>query len=380
MLGIIIGVASVTMMQSLGASFQGFILAQISSVGGQTMGIVPKGVRDLGADLNSLTYEDYLAIRRLATVTSITPGIIIPQKILYRTESSSPYLIGAQKELFTNYGMKLESGRLLDANDEHGASSVIVIAHQTAKDLFADDDPLGKRVTIGGASFTVVGVLKEVGSPVLREFEDAVVMPFTRAKALTGQKALTLISLQSTGDVALTKADITQVLRQRHSIQNPTNDAAKDDFEVRSAQQAADIIKTVSFSLTLFLSLIAGISLVVGGIGIMNIMLVSVMERTREIGLRKAVGARKRDILLQFLFEALALTLIGGLIGLLLGAGLAWFITLIGSRFLGDFPFVLKPSAVLLSLGMAVGTGLVFGIAPAKNAADLRPIEALRYE
>ena len=147
-----------------------------------------------------------------------------------------------------------------------------------------------------------------------------------------------------------------------------------------SAQQAADIIKTVSFSLTLFLSLIAGISLVVGGIGIMNIMLVSVMERTREIGLRKAVGARKRDILLQFLFEALALTLIGGLIGLLLGAGLAWFITLIGSRFLGDFPFVLKPSAVLLSLGMAVGTGLVFGIAPAKNAADLRPIEALRYE
>lgn len=380
MLGIIIGVGSVTLMQSIGASFQGYIINQINSVGSHTMGVVPKGINQMGADMTSLTFEDFNAIARLPTVTSATPGILVPQKVTVGKESSSPYLIGARKEIFANYGMKLQEGRFLDNNDELGAKSVVVIAHQTSKDLFGDDDPVGKRVTIGNGAYTVVGLLQEVGSPVLQELESAVIMPFSSARVLTGQTALTLISLQTTSDAILTKADITAVLRQRHQIHNPENDPKKDNFEVRSTQQAEDIISTVSVGLTVFLSLIAAISLVVGGIGIMNIMLVSVLERTREIGLRKAVGARSRDILLQFLLEALTLTLTGGIIGLLLGAGLGWLICALASKALGSVQFIISFQSIVLAMGMAVGTGLVFGIVPAKNAAELNPIEALRYE
>jgi putative ABC transport system permease protein len=380
-LGIIIGVASVTLMQSMGTAFQTYILEQVNSIGTKTMGVAPKGIHGGAPDMNSLTYDDFMAIKRLPTVTNITPAILVPQKVEYGRESTTPTLIGGRPPIFTNYGMKLDQGRLLDDNDEAGAKPFAVVAHQTAKDLFGDDNPIGKRVTVGSATFTVIGVLREVGSPVLKELENAVVIPYSQARVLTGKTStITFISLQAVGDVSLAIEDVTQTMRQQHQINNPGNDPKKDDFEVRSTQQAADIFKTVSFGLTLFLSLIAGISLLVGGIGIMNIMLVSVLERTREVGLRKAVGARKRDILLQFLFEALCLTVAGGVIGLALGAGVSWFLSLLLAKVLGSFPFIISPSAIILSMVMAVGTGLVFGIVPAKNAADLNPIEALRYE
>jgi putative ABC transport system permease protein len=276
--------------------------------------------------------------------------------------------------------MKLKTGRLLDESDERGAKSNVVVASQTAKDLFGDGDPIGKRISIGNGYFTIVGRLDESGSPILQQLSSLIVMPFSTAKALTGQTYLSFISLQSSGDSELAKQDLVSLLRQRHHIRNPENDPEKDDFDVRSTQQAETIIGTVTFGLTVFLSLIAGISLVVGGVGIMNIMLVSVMERTREIGLRKAVGARGRDILLQFLFEALTLTLVGGVLGLLSGVALGWFFIFVASKLLGSIVFVLSWTAVFTSLSMAFLTGLIFGIVPAKNAAQLNPIEALRYE
>jgi putative ABC transport system permease protein len=188
------------------------------------------------------------------------------------------------------------------------------------------------------------------------------------------------ISLQAAGSVDLAEADIKSLLRTRHKITNPEDDPKKDDFIARSFSQATDVIGTVTLSITIFLGLIAGISLLVGGIGIMNIMLVSVTERTREIGLRKAVGARRRDIRFQFLLEAVGLTLLGGIIGLAGGGTLGFLLTRLAAKFLSGLSYTLTFSSVLLSLGMAVGIGLVFGLYPAERAAKLHPIEALRFE
>ena len=380
MLGIIIGVAAVVLMVSLGGTFQGYILDQIARVGTNMMEVFPKGIEKFGGKLDSLTFEDYEAVARLSTVESVTPIIILGKSAHYGTEETSPFILGGYTALFSIYGLRTAEGRLLDATDERGARNVIVIGNQVAEDLFGSRQPLGERVDIGGQSFTVVGVLQASTSALLRQLDSLIVMPFSTARALSGQKFLSHISFRTVGDPDVTKRDVTLLLRQRHRVENPADDPDKDDFIVRGAEQVTSIVGTVTLGLTIFLALVAGISLLVGGIGIMNIMLVSVTERTREIGLRKAVGAKQRDILLQFLFEALSLTLTGGVAGLVLGVFAGWFFTQVASRFLGDLSFVLSWTAVALAFAMAAGTGLVFGLYPARKAAMQSPMEALRYE
>jgi putative ABC transport system permease protein len=379
-LGIIIGVASVVLMVSMGKSFQNYILTQIESIGTNTVDVFPKGLEQFGGNLDSLTYDDYEVISKLPTVARAAPVILVGKKVVYGREEASPMVMGTKSQIFENYGLKLERGRLMDENDEQGAKSVAVISAQTAEDLFGNVDPVGKKVTIGGFSFTVIGLLEKQGSALLQDLDKPVYIPFTTARAITGQKYLTYMTLKAVGDPALATEEIKLVLRDRHRIDNPNNDPDKDDFAARSAEQITGIVSSVTLGLTIFLSLVAGISLLVGGIGIMNIMLVSVTERTREIGLRKAVGARKKDVLLQFLLEAVSLTMTGGAIGLALGVSAGWLLSTIASKVLGEFHFILSASAVFLAVFMAVFTGLVFGLYPAKRAADLSPMEALRYE
>lgn len=380
MLGIIIGVGSVVLMVSMGRSFQNYILTQVESIGTNTLDIIPTGFEKFGGNLESLTLDDYDAIQSLPTVESSTPVIIIGRSITYGKEEVSPMIVGARKAFVDNYGMQIGEGRLLDSNDEEGAKSVAVIGPQTAEDLFGNSTPLGKKITIGESSFTVVGVFASKGSALLQDLDKMVSIPFTTARSITGQRFLNFITLKTVGDPAEAQADITALLRDRHDIQNPENDPDKDDFIARSAEQVTSIVSSVTLGLTIFLSLVAAISLLVGGIGIMNIMLVSVTERTREIGLRKAVGAKKRDILLQFLFEAISLTLTGGVIGIAMGVFFGWLLCRIAAKFLGDFPFTLSFWSILLAVFMAVGTGLLFGLYPAKRASELSPMEALRFE
>jgi len=380
MLGIIIGVGSVVLMVSMGRSFQNYILTQIESVGTGTLDIFPTGFEKFGGNLNSLTYEDYLAVQRLPSVDSVTPVIIIGKPLSYGKEEVSPMIVGAYREFATNYGMTLGTGRMISKNDEEGARPVAVIGPLTGEDLFGNANPLGKKINIGGASFTVVGVLESKGSALMQDLDKMVHVPYSVARIVTGQKHLSFITLKTVGDPVAAQEEITQTLRQRHNIDNPENVPDKDDFIARSSEQITSIVTSVTLGLTIFLSLVAGISLLVGGIGIMNIMLVSVTERTREIGLRKAVGARRRDILLQFLLEAVSLTVTGGTIGIVLGGTFGWLLARIAAKFLGEFSFILSVPSVLLAVLMAVGTGLLFGIYPAKRAAQLSPMEALRYE
>jgi putative ABC transport system permease protein len=380
MLGIIIGVASVVLMVSLGKSFQNYILTQIASIGTDTMDIFPTGLEKFGGNLDTLTYDDYQAVKRLSTVRSVVPVIIVPRPVQYGKDSVNPTVFGTYGDFFVNYSLKLQEGRLLDKSDQDGARSVAVISHKTAKDLFGDTDPIGQRITIGQGSFTIVGMLEAQGSLLLSSLDTPVYLPYSTAQALTGQKFLTYMTVKTVGDPAIAKQDVTQLLRQRHRIVNPENDPDKDDFIARGSDQVTGIVNSVTLGLTVFLSLVAGISLLVGGIGIMNIMLVSVTERTREIGLRKAVGAKRRDILLQFLLEAVSLTFTGGAIGVVMGLLAGFGLAALANKALGEFAFVVSLPSILMAVLMAMGTGLVFGIYPARKAASLSPMEALRFE
>ncbi|MBT4240487.1 FtsX-like permease family protein, partial [Candidatus Peribacteria bacterium] len=317
MLGIIIGVGAVILMLSVGRSFESYILNQIDSFGGNVMDVYPTGLEKFGQVLDTVTIDDYEATTKLTSVDSIAPVIFIPELVHFGSEEESVLIFGTTKEIFDNYGLEISKGRLLTDQDIKRAKSVAVVSHNTAESLFGSKNPIDKSVKIGSRHFNVVGVLKSVGSLMLQDLDEPVYVPFTAAKSMMDRSYLDYISMQAIGDDELARSDVTALLRQRHRINNPDDDPDKDDFIVRSAAQAAGVIETVALGITLFLSIVAGISLLVGGIGIMNIMLVAVSERTPEIGLRKAVGAKKKDILLQFLIESVVLTLIGGAIGII---------------------------------------------------------------
>ncbi len=380
-LGIIIGVGSVVLMVSVGSSFEQFILSQVESFSGDTFEVQPKGLERIGAATDTITAADFEAIERLSTVQSAAPVVFVRERVTYGREDIATLIFGSKKEIFANLSMEVETGRLFSDSDVSGAKNVAVLGPKAAEELFGQSDPIGKRISLGSATLTVVGVLESLGSLVGEQMDTYVYIPISVARTISGNTStVDYISLQSRGDNELTKLDIDTLLRQRHKIKNPENDPDKDDFVARSFEQATQIINTVTLSITLFLALVAGISLLVGGIGIMNIMLVTVTERTAEIGLRKAVGARPRDIMLQFLVESVLLTVSGGLIGLAGGVGIGFVMAVAAGKYLDGLSYTLPLSAVLLSVGMAAAVGLVFGIYPARRASLLDPIEAMRYE
>lgn len=380
MLGIIIGVGSVTLMTGIGQSMEGVILGQISILGADNMIIFPGsgpeggGVQRAGYD--SITTADIAAMEKLTTITAIAPNIYVSEPVIAGRETAEPQVLGTNTNYYLNYDIEAVRGRLLDEDDEKSRRRVAVLGPDTAKDLFFNQNPIGQKLKIGSSSFTVVGVTNSLGTAFFQNQDERVYIPLSVAKEITQQDFYNAIPFKRTVDPELAQKDVELLLRQRHNITDPDD----DDFIVRSSIQAQQILGSVSIGLTSFITLIAAISLVVGGIGIMNIMLVAVTERTREIGLRKAIGAKSQDILYQFLIEAVVLTVAGGLIGVAGGLLLSYIVALVVNGILSDYVFQVSPSAIVLAVAMAAGTGFLFGVYPAKRAAEQSPMEALRYE
>jgi len=387
-LGVVIGIAAIILLESLGAGAQDLILRQIQGMGAKTVVVMPgrepRGPSDFVQILSSsLKERDLESLRRKTSVPSaeeVMPIVFGAETASYRGETFRLTIFGSSSAIARILDLTPSEGAFFSEDDVKGRGEVIVIGDKVREELFGDAPAVGERIKIKNRNFRVVGVLPRKGQVSFFNFDEAAVAPYTAVQSyVLGIRHFQRLIVEASSEDAIprTVRDIEATIRNSHGITDPE----KDDFHVETPADLAETLGVVTNVLTLFLVAVAAISLVVGGIGIMNIMLVAVTERTREIGLRKAVGATYRDILTQFLFEAAMLTAFGGLIGVSLGAFFSFLATLVlGGVVALDWRFTFPVTAALLGLGVALLVGLVFGLYPARRAAKLNPIEALRYE
>ncbi len=391
MLGIVIGIASVIVLMSIGQSAQDMILGQVQSIGSNLIIIMPgapsgKGFSPpssaQGIIITSLQQRDVDALQREPSVNAVAPLVSGQAEAVYGNNNKTVSYQGANSDMFSVRNLTVGEGLVFTKEDVDSANHVAVIGPDLANTLFGSYvDPINKTIRLKNISFRVVGVLSKGGTGSFGVDQgNIVIIPITVAqKQLLGISYFNNIIVQANPsyDIDFVKSRITFSLRQNHGITNPN----KDDFNIQTQADILSMLGTITSILTLFLAAIASISLVVGGIGIMNIMLVAVTERTREIGLRKAVGATNNDILKQFLIESVLLTLAGGMVGIAVGAGIVGLAYFVLSTFFSiGWVFAFPISAVFLGLAVSGVAGIAFGIYPARQAGKKNPIEALRYE
>ena len=385
-LGIVIGITSIILVMSLGQGAQNLILSQVKGLGATTVIILP-GKISFGPSTAAQTMNDSLKEKDLNLIKSkanvpnakyVMPMVIGAGQAVYGSNVYQVAVFGAGALVPDIFSISPDKGYFFTDDDVISRSAVVVIGYKVKQRLFENDEAVGQKIRIKNNTFKVIGVLPEKGSS--SSFDDAVFMPYTTTQQdITGTKFYSRIVVEVNAEVNLqsTVADITVTLRNSHNITDPL----KDDFTVTTSADIAKTLGTVTSALTAFLAAVAAISLIVGGIGIMNIMLVSVTERTKEIGLRKALGATNKNILTQFLLEAVILTGFGGVIGIILGSGLSYIISILITKFAGlDWQFTFPISAAILGIVVSSLIGLIFGIYPARQAAKKSPMEALRYE
>jgi putative ABC transport system permease protein len=385
-LGIVIGIASVIALTGVGQGSQASITSRIESAGANLLTVSPGAQRGSGmvrgqfGGGTTLTPDDSDAIAQLSQVATIAPQVTGRYQVIGGSGNSNVQVIGTTSSYETVRNITLANGTFFTDEQVDSSSRVAVLGYSTATDLFGNpeeggSDPIGQTVRIKSTKFTIVGVAAEKGGTGPDNSDRAIYVPIATAqRLLVGQtKYLSTISVQAVDQDSMTElqTEITSLLLTRHGI----SDSTSADFSVFNQADLAETATSTARTLTLLLAAIAGISLLVGGIGVMNMMLTTVTERTREIGLRKAIGAKRSDISLQFLMEAVVLTFVSGIIGVVLG----WLISIALTRFAG-LESVVTLQWVLLAFGLSALIGIVFGYYPARRAAGLNPIEALRYE
>ena len=380
-LGIIIGVFAVVAMVAIGNGTRASIESQVAGLG-QNMLMVFAGSRRSGGvnsglgSASAITLEDAEALRReIPDVVASSPEVTTTAQAIANGRNWSTTIAGEAPEYLVIRDWAVASGSMFTDREVRSAAKVAVLGDKTAHELFGVLDPVGQTVRVGNMPFVVIGVLASKGAGVGgQNQDDRVVIPYTTAmKRITGDKYLRSVYLQigQAERIPIAQDQITRLLRQRHRLLP----GVPDDFNIFNQQEIADTVNTVTSTLTLLLGAIAGLSLVVGGIGIMNIMLVSVTERTREIGIRISVGAQPGDIRIQFLIEAITLSLLGGLVGVLLGIGATRLIGAVSS-----FKPIVSMGSIVLAFTVSFSIGVFFGFYPARRASLLDPIDALRYE
>ncbi len=378
MLGVIIGVGSIVALVSVAQGATSGITNRIASLGTNLLTVQPGSstsgfVRQGAGSATTLTLADAEAIAELADVAAVAPQVTTQAVVVAGTKNTTTSVVGTTADYLDVRTYSIWQGSFLTGVADDHALRVAVLGSTTADDLGLGKDAIGTDILVGGIPFRVVGILQAKGTSGGSSQDDQVLIPISTAQRyfVPGTKVRSIaVSVASAEAITLTKARMTALLEQRHGTSG-----TDDDFNITDQAQLLDTFSSVTGLLTLLLAGIASISLVVGGIGIMNIMLVSVRERTREIGIRKAIGARGSDILLQFLVEALVLSLLGGLIGIALGVAAS---AVIGA--IAGWGFNFSPITVVVAVGFSLAVGVVFGVWPARQAARLDPITALRYE
>ena len=385
-LGIVIGVAAVIALMSIGRGAEADIISRIETLGSDLIFIRPGattfgGIRSAAGSAATLTLEDATAIsEQVSHVKTVAPSYSKSLQLIVSDQNMNAQVTGITPEYLDAYNLKIADGTFISEYDYQRGTKVAVLGSNVKDTLFEGADPLGQRMRMGNNIVRVIGILESKGVSMMGSSDDAILIPLTAMQQMVaqprtaqGERVVTSIAITVSGEeqASYVVDETTSLLRSRHQL----GPGVDDDFTVTSIEEIASIISETIGTLTLLLGAIAAISLLVGGIGVMNIMLVSVLERTREIGIRKALGARERDIWSQFLIEAAFLSFAGGIIGIILGWSIATFVNRTGLM-----TAVVSADIVILAVSVSVGIGLFFGFYPAWNASRLNPIEALRAE
>ncbi|MBD3245061.1 MAG: FtsX-like permease family protein [Candidatus Moranbacteria bacterium] len=390
-LGIIIGVAAVVVIFAIGRSAQKLIVDQIQGIGSNLIAVIPGDSQEdgpppiaFGILIKTLTYEDLEALRhknRISEIESAAGYVIGTKTVTFLKNEATVSVDGVTASYKDVENVEVEKGRFFNRNEERNLSKIAVLGSSVAKDLFGDVNPLGRKIKIKNHKFEVVGVLKprSAGGFTSSGQDETVFLPLKSAQKLVyGIDHLFVIRMKAKDPALIkpAKQKISQILRQRHDIKDP----AKDDFSLRDQASVIGLVTDVTDVIRYFLLVVGSLSLLVGGVGIMNIMLIAVSQRVREVGLRKALGARNIDIASQFLVESVTVSLIGGVAGIILGLLISLIVYLIINALGYDWSFNISFTSIGVGFLISIGVGVIFGMYPAKKASRISPMEALRYE